>query len=117
MENQEKLEKLEEMLRRHRESQETYLQNSDVDSACAQMENAAFRDGTLSRAEKELIAIGIAVATNNEAALEWLVKQALDHGADRAQIEDAIGVGAAMGGSAETARGRAFAEKVLDFYS
>ena len=104
MENQEKLEKLEEMLRRHRESQETYLQNSDVDSAFAQMENAAFRDGTLSRAEKELIAIGIAVATNNEAALEWLVKQALDHGADRAQIEDAIGVGAAMGGSAETAR-------------
>ena len=61
MENQEKLEKLEEMLRRHRESQETYLQNSDVDSAFAQMENAAFRDGTLSRAEKELIAIGIAV--------------------------------------------------------
>ena len=117
MDNQEKLEKLEEMLRKYRESKETNLQDSDVDHAFSQMANAAFRDGTLSRAEKELIAIGIAVATNNEAALEWLVKQALDHGADRAQIEDAIGVGAAMGGNTETARGRAFAEKVLDFYS
>ncbi len=66
---------------------------------------------------KELIAIGIAVATNNEAALEWLVKQALDHGADRAQIEDAIGVGAAMGGSAETRAGARLPKRCWTFYS
>ena len=63
MDNQEKLEKLEEMLRKYRESKETHLQDSDVDHAFSQMANAAFRDGTLSRAEKELIAIGIAVAS------------------------------------------------------
>lgn len=117
MDHNERIKKLEDMLNERREMLKPQMQDPDIDSIFSQMEYAAFRDGTLSRVEKELIAIGIAVALDRESALEWLIKQALDHGADRAKIEDAIGVGSAIGGTVETARGCEFARKVLDFYS
>ncbi|MGE5783523.1 MAG: carboxymuconolactone decarboxylase family protein [Myxococcales bacterium] len=40
------------------------------------MEQATFADGALSKKSKELIAVGIAVATNCESCMQWHIEQA-----------------------------------------
>ena len=42
---------------------------------------------------KELIAIGASVTANCQPCLEYHVRMAREHGADEAEIHDAIGVG------------------------
>lgn len=93
-----------------------YNRNSPVYRAFTTMEQAAFGDGALPTAQKELIAIGISVHINCESCMEWHIKQALDAGASREQILEAIGVGIEMGGGPATVASR-FAMHVLDYYA
>ena len=57
------------------------------------MENNTYIDGAITKKNKELIAIGISVATNCESCMEWHIKQALDNGASQHEIIEAIEVG------------------------
>ena len=80
------------------------------------MENVTYKDGHLKKMYKELIAVGISVRINCESCMEWHIKQALDSGATREQIIEAIDVGIEMGGGPATVSSR-FAMKVLEYYT
>jgi len=98
-----------------KESHRYYNEKSSVYRAFLGMEKAAFADGELSKRSKELIAIGISIILNCESCLEWHIKQALDAGATKEQIIEAVGVGIEMGGGPATVSSR-FAMKVLLYY-
>jgi AhpD family alkylhydroperoxidase len=80
------------------------------------MEKHAFSNGALNKKNKELMAIGISVVVNCESCIEWHVKQALDSGASKEEIIEAIEVGIEMGGGPATASAR-FALTALEFHS
>jgi AhpD family alkylhydroperoxidase len=79
------------------------------------MEQCTYKNGKLSRLQKEWIAIGISVATNCESCMEWHIKQAIDNGATEAELIEAIEVGIEMGGGPATAHAR-FAMNVIKYY-
>ncbi|MFX1495647.1 MAG: carboxymuconolactone decarboxylase family protein, partial [Promethearchaeota archaeon] len=62
------------------------------------------------------IAIGISIIINCESCIEWHIKEALNSGANREQIIEAIEVAIEMGGGPATVSSR-FAFKVLEYYS
>ena len=80
------------------------------------MESQAFISGNLDQKYKEMIAIGISIQINCESCLEWHIKKALQHGASKEEIVEAIGVGIEMGGGPATVSSR-FAMIVLEFYT
>lgn len=63
-----------------------------------QMHSAAIKDGALSAKQKELIAVGIAVAVRCSYCIAHHVKQARALGAGRQEILEAAGVAILMGG-------------------
>ncbi len=77
-----------------------------------QMEQATFRDGTLSKRQKELIAVGISVTIHCESCMQWHIEQAAQDGATAEEILEAIDVGMEMGGGPSTASAR-FALNVM----
>ena len=79
------------------------------------MEKNTYKDGRLSKLQKELIAIGISVVVNCESCMEWHIKQALNDGATAEEILEAIDVGIEMGGGPATVSAR-FALEVLEYY-
>lgn len=74
----------------------------DVMRAFSGLHAAALADGELSAAVKELIAIAISVATGCEACITWHVAGAVEAGATRAQVAEALGVAVLMGGGPAT---------------
>lgn len=79
------------------------------------MEQKTYKDGDLSKKQKELIAIGISVVINCESCMEWHIKQAIDDGATDGEIIEAIEVGIEMSGGPGTVSAR-FAMNVLEYY-
>jgi len=79
------------------------------------MERNTYKDGTIKKKEKELIAIGISVVINCESCMEWHIKQALYDGASAEEIIEAIEVGIEMSGGPGTVSSR-FAMNVLEYY-
>lgn len=61
---------------------------------------ACFKEGTLSKKEKQLIALGISIFAQDEYCIIYHVKGCLDEGASEDQILEAVGVTAAFGGGA-----------------
>ena len=110
------IEKIENIIQERKEAHVYYSDKSSVYRAFINMEEAAFKDGELSRGYKELIAIGISIVLNCESCLEWHIKQALNAGITKEQIVEAIGVGIEMGGGPATVSSR-FAMKVLSYYT
>lgn len=90
-----------------------YMERSEVYRKFVEMEVATFKDGALSKREKELIAIGISIVINCESCLEWHIREALRGGADESQVVEAIGVGMEMGVGPTTVTAR-FAGAVLE---
>lgn len=64
----------------------------------ANLHKAATADGALNAKTKELIALGIAVATHCEPCIAYHVHDALKAGASRAEVVEALGVSVMMGG-------------------
>jgi AhpD family alkylhydroperoxidase len=62
------------------------------------LHGATMADGELTRSTKELVALGIAVATHCEPCIAYHVHDALQAGATRAQIAEALAVAVTMGG-------------------
>ncbi|WP_409295201.1 carboxymuconolactone decarboxylase family protein [Peribacillus sp. SCS-26] len=61
---------------------------------------ACFEEGSLTQREKQLIALGISLFSQDEYCIIYHVKGCLDHGASEAEILEAVGVTAAFGGGA-----------------
>lgn len=61
---------------------------------------ACFKEGKLSKKEKHLIALGIAINTQDEYCIIYHAKGCLDNGASEDEILEAVGVTAAFGGGA-----------------
>jgi AhpD family alkylhydroperoxidase len=62
------------------------------------LHRAAVADGALSLKHKELMALAIGIATRCEGCIAFHVRDALEAGASRPEIEEAIGVAIMMGG-------------------
>jgi AhpD family alkylhydroperoxidase len=78
-----------------------------------EVEASALQDGALSRKQKELIALGISITQNCFPCVEYHVSAALDCGATREEILEAVAVAVVLGGGTATWPAR-FAFKVLE---
>ncbi len=67
-------------------------------SAFGQLHDRSLADGALTSCQKELIALGIAVAQRCQGCIAYHVHDALKAGASRAQVLEAVGVAIMMGG-------------------
>ena len=114
MENSDK-EKIERIIKTRKKAHSFYSAKSKVYRSFIDMEQNTYKDGKLSKMQKELIATGISVATDCESCMEWHIKQALDDGATDDVILEAIEVGIEMAGGPATASAR-FAMNVLEYY-
>jgi AhpD family alkylhydroperoxidase len=114
MENLDK-EKIERIINTRIKAHSYYSKKSKVYKSFVDMEQNTYKDGELSKLQKELIAIGISVVIDCESCMEWHIKQALDDGATDSKILEAIEVGIEMAGGPATASAR-FAMNVLEYY-
>ncbi len=106
--------KLEEMTARRKQAHAKLLAaKSRVYQAFLEMERAAYSDGALPKKHKELIAIGISVATNCESCMQWHIEQAAADGASEAEVLEAVEVGIEMAGGPGTVSAR-FAIEVME---
>ncbi len=70
----------------------------DLGKAFGPFFQGLMKDGALTAKHKELIAVGIAVATRCESCIYAHVEKALKHGGTPAEIMEAAGVAVMMGG-------------------
>jgi AhpD family alkylhydroperoxidase len=61
---------------------------------------ACFKAGTLDQKQKQLIALGISIFSQDEYCIIYHTKGCLDQGASEEEILEAVGVSAAFGGGA-----------------
>ncbi len=108
-------EKIEQIISTRKIAHSFYSERSEVYRSFVEMEQNTYKNGNLSKLQKELIAIGISVVINCESCMEWHIGQALKDGASEEEVLEAIGVGIEMAGGPATASAR-FAMNVLDYY-
>ena len=108
-------EKIEGIIRTRKRAHSYFSKKSKVYQSFMDMEQNTFKNGRLSKLQKEMIAIGISIVQNCESCMEWHIKQALDDGATEDEILEAIEVGIEMSGGPGTVAAR-FAMNVLDYY-
>jgi AhpD family alkylhydroperoxidase len=87
--------------------------DSEVFEAFLAMERAAFQPGALSKRSKELIGVGIAVATHCESCIQWHIEKAREDGASEREVLEAVEVAMEMGGGKATVSAR-FALEVME---
>ena len=114
MENLDK-ERIERIIKSRKKAHVYYTKRSKVYQSFVNMEQQTYRDGKLSKLQKELIAIGISVVIDCESCMEWHIKQALDNGVTEDEILESIEVGIEMSGGPGTVSAR-FAMNVLEYY-
>jgi AhpD family alkylhydroperoxidase len=108
-------EKIEQIIFSRKKAHSYLSKKSKVYQAFTHMEQNTYKDGKLSKLQKEMIAIGISIVQNCESCMEWHIKQAIDSGASEDEILEAIEVGIEMFGGPGTVAAR-FALNVLDYY-
>jgi|SRR3972149_4059360 len=114
MENLDK-NRIEQLVKTRKKAHSFYSKKSKVYQSFVDMEQNTYKDGQLSKKQKELIAIGISVVIDCESCMEWHIKEALDDGATENEIIESIEVGIEMSGGPGTASAR-FAMNVLEYY-
>jgi AhpD family alkylhydroperoxidase len=107
--------RIEEIIQTRKQAHSYFSKKSKVYQSFTAMEQITYKDGALTKKQKELIATGISVAGNCESCMEWHIKQALDCGSTEQEILEAIDVGIEMKGGVGTVASR-FAMNVLDYY-
>ena len=107
--------KIDQIINLRKKAHSFYSKRSKVYKSFVEMEKITYIDGVLKKRDKELIAIGISIATNCESCMEWHIKQALDDGASQGEILEAIEVGIEMSGGPGSVAAR-FAMNVLEYY-
>ena len=99
--------KLEEISIERKRAHNKLLANaSKVYDCFLAMQRAAYAEGALSKKDKELIGLGIAVIQNCEPAMQWHVEQATVAGATFEELIEAIEVAIEMGGAVATVYAR-----------
>jgi AhpD family alkylhydroperoxidase len=87
---------------RHQELQDGFRKlrraDADVMAGFASLHRAAMADGALPARTKELIALAIGITSHCDGCIAFHVHDALEAGATRAEVEEAIGVAILMGG-------------------
>ena len=109
-------EKIKQLVKTRKKAHTYFIKNSKVYQSFVDMEQKTYKDGVLSKKQKELIAIGISIVINCESCMEWHIKQAIDDGANEKEIIEAIEVGIEMSGGPGTASAR-FAMNILKYYT
>ena len=89
------------------------LLKSKVYEAFLDMEQVAFSDGALAKKYKELIAVGISVVIDCQSRMQWHIEQAVQAGATKKEVLEAVEVGIEMGGGPATVSAR-FALDVME---
>ena len=112
MENLDK-DRIKQLVKTRKKAHSFYSKRSKVYQSFVDMEQNTYKDGNLSKKQKELIAIGISVVSDCESCMEWHIKQAIDDGATEDEIIESIEVGIEMSGGPASAR---FAMNVLEYY-
>lgn len=107
---------IEQIIKARKQAHTWYLEKSKVYKSFVEMEQNTYKDGDLSKKQKEFIAIGISIVINCESCMEWHIKQAIDDGATEGEIIEAIEVGIEMSGGPGTVAAR-FAMNVLEYYN
>ncbi|RSK28459.1 carboxymuconolactone decarboxylase family protein [Bacillus sp. HMF5848] len=86
-------------LHHYKEGVGTFTQKlPEVAHAYNAFTEACFKEGALTQREKQLVALGIAVATGDEYCMVYHTKGCLDQGCTEQQILEACGVAGAFGG-------------------
>lgn len=111
------LSKIEDIKRKRKIAHSKFLSlGSKVYEKFLQLEEATYADGALKKKDKELIAIGIAIATDCESCMEWHISEAIKSGATFREVLEAVEVGIEFGGGRATVSAR-FALEVMDYLS
>lgn len=88
-------------LQEYKEGLGQFLQKMpDVAGKFNEFTEACFKEGKLSKKEKQLIALGISVVSQDEYCIIYHTKGCLDEGCSEEEILEALGVTAAFGGGA-----------------
>jgi AhpD family alkylhydroperoxidase len=73
-----------------------------------------FSEGALSTKQKQLIALGIGLFSNNEVCTFYHVQEALSSGASKEEILETVSVAAAIGGGHALSQGVTRVQQALD---
>ncbi|MDQ0197663.1 AhpD family alkylhydroperoxidase [Neobacillus ginsengisoli] len=76
-----------------------------------------FQEDTLSKKEKQLIALGISIHAQDEYCIIYHLKGCLDQGCSEQEILEAIGVTAAFGGGAVMSQAVTLVQRVMDDFN
>ena len=111
------IDKIEKIVKDREQEREKLLAYSPrIYNSFVDLNKNVFMDGNLSKMQKELIALGIALIINCEPCIESHIRKALEAGAKEQHIIETIEVGIEMGGGPATVSCR-FALKVLEYYN
>lgn len=75
---------------------------------------ACFEEGVLSKKDKQLIALGISLYSQDEYCIIYHVKGCLDEGATEEEILEAVGVTAAFGGGAAMSQAVTLVQEAME---
>jgi AhpD family alkylhydroperoxidase len=115
--DQQNTEKIDKIIKdRQRAHEFLRARKSRTYEAFLKMEQATYSVGALDKKFKEMIAIGISIVVDCESCLQWHIREALNAGATKEQVLEAIEVGMEMGGGPATVTSR-FAIDVLEYYT
>lgn len=88
----------------------------DVAGGYMDFTGACFQEGVLGRKEKQLIALGIGIFSQDEYCIMYHTKGALDNGATEQEVLETVAVAAAFGGGAAISQGVTLVMDVVDHY-
>lgn len=77
---------------------------------------ACFQEGSISGKQKQLMALGISIYSQDEYCIMYHTKGAVEHGASEEEIMETIAVSAAIGGGAAFSQGITLAMDTFDYY-
>ncbi|RDI41439.1 AhpD family alkylhydroperoxidase [Falsibacillus pallidus] len=72
-----------------------------------------FKEGTLSKKQKQLIALGISLYSQDEYCIIYHTKGCLDEGCSEQEVLETIGVTAAFGGGASMSQGVTLVQEAM----
>ncbi|MBU9722173.1 MULTISPECIES: carboxymuconolactone decarboxylase family protein [Bacillaceae] len=78
---------------------------------------ACFSEGKLSQKEKQLIALGISLYSQDEYCIIYHMKGCIDQGCTQEEILEAVGVTGAFGGGAAMSQGVTLVEQCLEEFN
>ncbi len=108
-------EKIEQGIKDRKKLHFQFLDNVKTYKPFLELEEKAFADGSLSKKNKELMALSISIVTKCEPCMEWHLNQALQAGATDEDIYETIDVAIEMGGGQAGAYAR-FVLNALQYF-